>query len=122
MDVRSLRRARQIPPSPRDRRRKGRLAAAGGTGAGDPGGAAQSPWADNPGDYTVNFFLVEPGFSMSGLTVKGTIEYPEGEGGAARFLTPLASLRGRQGWADVFAGTGGAPPNGMRDLYATLSY
>lgn len=102
------------------------------SGAADVGGgvkflysaeaATQSPWADNPGDYSVNFFLVEPGFSMGGLTVKGTMEYLEGEGGSARFLTPLASLHGRQGWADVFAGTGGAPPNGIRDVYATVSY
>lgn len=70
----------------------------------------------------MNYFLVEPGFSMGGLTVKGTMEYLEGEGAGARFVTPLASLHGRQGWADVFAGTGGAPPNGMRDLYATVSY
>lgn len=42
----------------------------------------------------------------------------EGDG-ARGFSTPLATLHAFQGWADVFVNT---PPDGVRDLYAGVSY
>ncbi|MBK8545616.1 MAG: hypothetical protein IPL62_20060 [Caulobacteraceae bacterium] len=50
------------------------------------------------------------------MTVGG--ERLEGDG-VRGFSTPLATLHAFQGWADVFLAT---PPDGVRDLYAGVSY
>lgn len=52
--------------------------------------------------------------------VSGTLGAERLEGNGARgFSTPLATLHAFQGWADVFLTT---PPDGVRDLYAGISY
>lgn len=80
--------------------------------------ARQSEHGSNPGNFDLDYVLLEPGFSASGFTVKAGLERLEGNGAAA-LQTPLATLHAFNGWADKFLAT---PPNGLRDLYADLSY
>ncbi len=80
--------------------------------------ARQSDQANNPRDFALDYVLVEPGFSYRGASIKLGYERLEGDGAAA-LQTPLATLHAFNGWADKFLAT---PPNGLRDLYADLSY
>lgn len=80
--------------------------------------ARQSDHAANPADFGLDYVLIEPGFTASGLTVKGGFERLEGNGTTA-LQTPLATLHAFNGWADKFLST---PANGLRDLYADAAY
>ena len=80
--------------------------------------ATQSDHASNPGDYELDYWLVEAGIAAHGFTLLGGMETLQGDG-ARGFSTPLATLHKFQGYADVFLTT---PANGIVDQYATLSY
>jgi hypothetical protein len=80
--------------------------------------ARQSDHAANPADFGLDYVLIEPGFSASGLTIKAGFERLEGNGTTA-LQTPLATLHAFNGWADKFLST---PANGLRDLYADAAY
>ena len=80
--------------------------------------AQQSDYADNPGNYDVNYYLIEPGIRYMGLAVKFGYEVLEGDGVNA-FQTPFATLHKFQGWADKFLTT---PANGVEDLYVSGQY
>lgn len=80
--------------------------------------AYQSDYANNPADFGLPYFLIEPGISFAGLTAKVGFESLGGNGRNA-FQTPFATLHAFQGWADVFLTT---PPDGIEDYYASLSY
>ena len=80
--------------------------------------ARQSDHAANPADFGLDYVLIEPGFTASGLTVKAGFERLEGNGTTA-LQTPLATLHAFNGWADKFLST---PANGLRDLYADAGY
>jgi hypothetical protein len=90
---------------------------------GDPwrlhfhGGLAyQQDYADNPDDFDLWYYVVEPGLSYD--FVKGALgfEVLGGDGGSA-FQTPLATLHKFNGLTDQFLTT---PPDGLRDLYLKL--
>lgn len=72
----------------------------------------------NPADFSLDYLQVEPGISIGSLTFKVGLERLEGNGATA-LQTPLATLHAFNGWADKFLVT---PPNGLRDLYADVSY
>jgi hypothetical protein len=80
--------------------------------------ARQSDYENNPGNYDVDYWLVEAGIGAHGFKLLGGIESLEGDG-TNRFQTPLATLHKFQGFADVFLVT---PANGIVDAYATLGY
>jgi hypothetical protein len=80
--------------------------------------ASQSDYATNPGEYELDYWMVEAGIAAHGFTLLGGMETLEGDG-TRGFSTPLATLHKFQGHADVFLTT---PANGIFDRYATLSY
>ena len=80
--------------------------------------ARQRDHAANPQDFSLDYMLVEPGISVSGVTAKFGYERLEGNGAVA-LQTPLATLHAFNGWADVFLNT---PANGLRDIYGDVSY
>lgn len=80
--------------------------------------AWQTDYADNPADFSLSYFLVEPGVSYDGAS--GTFGYEVlGGNGTSAVQTPFATLHAFQGWADQFLTT---PANGIRDLYGSLKY
>ena len=83
--------------------------------------ARQSDWHRNPNDYAADYWLAEAGLSAGGLNATGGYEILGADGGAAftSVQTPLASHFRFNGWAGKFVTT---PPNGLRDLYASLGY
>ena len=80
--------------------------------------ATQSDYENNPGNYDVDYWLIEAGVGAHGFKLLGGIESLEGDG-TNRFQTPLATLHKFQGYADVFLVT---PANGIVDIYGTLAY
>ena len=80
--------------------------------------ARQKDYAANPADFGLDYTLVEPGVSVSGVTAKFGYERLEGNGSVA-LQSPLATLHAFNGWADVFLNT---PANGLRDIYGDVSY
>ena len=80
--------------------------------------ASQSDAANNPADYRESYIHGEGALGIGALTGKVGFEKLGGNG-VSSFKTPLATLHKFQGFADVFLAT---PPEGLRDLYGTLSY
>ena len=80
--------------------------------------ARQQNFAGNPGDFALDYLLLEPGLKAAGLTFKAGFERLEGDGTIA-LQTPLATLHAFNGWADKFLTT---PANGLRDVYLEASY
>ncbi|PCI47142.1 MAG: hypothetical protein COB49_07630 [Alphaproteobacteria bacterium] len=82
--------------------------------------ASQTDAANNPGDFTVNYFLASGGVSFSGATLKVSFESLGSDNdGTVSFKTPLATLHKFNGWADKFLGT---PAAGLEDFYITGAY
>lgn len=80
--------------------------------------ARQSEYGNNPADFGLDYYLIEPGIAIGGLTLKVGYEVMGGNGAVA-FQTPLATLHAFSGFTDLFLIT---PPNGLRNTYATASY
>lgn len=80
--------------------------------------ARQTNYADNPLSYGLNYWLGEGSVNYSGATALVGYESLGGNG-AIGFSTPLATIHGFDGWADMFLAT---PVNGLNDLYGKLSY
>ncbi|MDD5035643.1 MAG: hypothetical protein PHE55_12885 [Methylococcaceae bacterium] len=80
--------------------------------------AYQANYRRNPKHYQADYWLVEGGLDIYGLTLKGAYEELGADNGVG-FTTPLATLHAFQGWADQFLAT---PKTGIRDLYGTLKY
>ncbi len=81
--------------------------------------ATQSDAGDNPADVDAGYLHGSLGVATAAKTTfKVGWELLEGNGGADRFLTPLATLHKFNGWADKFLATPGA---GLEDLYLQLS-
>jgi len=80
--------------------------------------ATQDPYAANPGNFDLNYWLIEGGLTTHGFRLLGGVETLEGDG-VRGFSTPLATLHKFQGYADVFLTT---PANGIVDRHATLGY
>lgn len=83
--------------------------------------ARQSDWRRNPNDYSADYGHAEVGLAAGGLTATGGYEILGGDDGVplTSVQTPLASFLLFNGWAGKFVTT---PPNGLRDLYASLGY
>jgi len=79
--------------------------------------AQQSDYADNPSSFDTDYYLVEGGASVSGVTFKVGHEMLGSDDGTASFETPLATLHAMNGWTDKFLGT---PDNGLVDTYASI--
>jgi hypothetical protein len=80
--------------------------------------AEQSDYRGDSSDFDLGYQQAELAFRRGRVTATLGGERLEGDG-VRGFSTPLASLHPFQGWADVFLST---PPDGVRDLYAGLSY
>jgi len=80
--------------------------------------AHQRDYRGNSGNFDLGYQSAELALRRDRLTATIGGERLEGDG-AHGFSTPLANLHPFQGWADVFVNT---PVNGVRDLYAGLSY
>ncbi len=80
--------------------------------------AAQSDYRGNSAGFDLGYRHGELALRHDRWTVTVGGERLEGDGVRA-FSTPLATLHAFQGWADVFLAT---PPDGVRDLYAGVSY
>lgn len=80
--------------------------------------ARQSEHADNPSNFDVDYYLIEPRISRGGVSAWLGYEVLEGNGASA-FQTPLATLHKFQGFADRFLTT---PANGVEDAYVGVKY
>ena len=83
--------------------------------------ARQSDYGRNPNDYAASYWLADAALVLRGWKLGAGYEVLGADQGAAltSFQTPLSSVFKFQGWADKFTVT---PPDGIRDLYATLGY
>ena len=79
--------------------------------------ARQRDYADNPLNFSHNYWLLEPAYSVQGTTIKLGWEHLGGNGRHA-LQTPLATLHAFDGWADKFAIT---PVGGLEDRYLSVS-
>lgn len=80
--------------------------------------ARQSEYGDNPRDFGLDYWLIEPGIGFGAWTAKLGFEQLEGNGSVG-LQTPLATLHAFNGWTDKFLTT---PANGLRDVYADVSW
>jgi hypothetical protein len=80
--------------------------------------ARQSDYGDNPRDFSLDYWLLEPGIGFGPVTAKLGYERLEGNGTVA-LQTPLATLHAFNGWADKFLTT---PADGLRDVYGDVSW
>ncbi|TGX54035.1 hypothetical protein E5A73_07865 [Sphingomonas gei] len=83
--------------------------------------ARQSDWHRNPNDYAATYWLGEANLIAKGLTATLGQEVLGAAQGTplTSVQTPLASYFKFNGWAGKFGTT---PPNGLRDVYATLGH
>lgn len=80
--------------------------------------ATQTDYGNSPAGFDLGMFRAEASLSHNGLSGALGIESLEGNG-VRGFSTPLATLHGYQGWADVFLAT---PADGVRDIYGRAGY
>jgi len=83
--------------------------------------ARQNNTANNPVNYTADYYEANAGLGKTGWVTTGiSYELLGSDNGQAAFQTPLATLHGFQGWADLFLMT---KPDGLQDisLYASSS-
>jgi hypothetical protein len=80
--------------------------------------ATQKPRADNPLDFSNDYFLGELNVTLRAFKLAAGEEFMQGNG-TVGFATPLATLHAFQGWADKFLTT---PANGIKDSYGSLSW
>jgi hypothetical protein len=81
-------------------------------------GAVQTPYADNPHDGSLGYLQAEARLTWRSLSLTLGHERLEGDG-ARGFSTPLGSLHGFQGFADMFTAT---PADGIADTYLRLGF
>jgi len=79
--------------------------------------ARQKDSANNPLNYSANYFLVEGSVGVSGVQLGLGVEQLGSDQGLASFITPLATLHKFQGWTDQFLTT---PAVGITDLYFSI--
>jgi hypothetical protein len=79
--------------------------------------AKQADYADNPQNFSLRYFLIEPSVSLGTLTARVGLENLGGNGNRA-VQTPLATLHAFNGWADKFLVT---PNAGLADRYLGLT-
>lgn len=74
--------------------------------------ARQSEHGDNPADFGLDYFSIQPGIGYGPFTLKLGYEYLDGNGQVG-LQTPLATLHAFNGWADQFLST---PATGLEDI------
>lgn len=79
--------------------------------------ARQSDHAANPQHFTLNYWLLEPSYTLAGITGALGWEHLGGNGRSAVQM-PLATLHAFNGWDDQFMVT---PADGLNDRYATFN-
>ncbi|HJS21230.1 MAG TPA: hypothetical protein VJ764_01120 [Steroidobacteraceae bacterium] len=80
--------------------------------------ATQRDHADNPRDYSDDYYQLELAGTLGEWTAGAGVEVLQGDG-TVGFSTPIATLHLYQGWADKFLTT---PADGIRDVYATVKF
>lgn len=80
--------------------------------------AYQEDAAENPLNYATHYYAVQTGVAWrQTLRFGAGYEVLGSQGGRASFQTPIATLHGFNGWADLFLTT---PADGIEDLYFTI--
>jgi len=79
--------------------------------------AQQDDYKDGANTINYDYGLVKLGVNVAGITAVAGYEQLEGDSSGA-FQTPLATLHGQNGWADMFLST---PANGLEDRSIALS-
>jgi len=83
--------------------------------------ASQSDSGDNPLSYDADYYTLEGGLTVSGITMKLGQETLGTDGTDGYFITPLATLHKFQGWTDKFLNLGkGNNFGGMVDSYFSV--
>jgi hypothetical protein len=77
--------------------------------------AHQTDYADQPLDYSADYYVVELGYAQKKFNLGTGWEVLGSDDGLKGFATPLATLHAFNGWADLFLGT---PAAGLENLYA----
>ncbi|SHH20531.1 alginate export family protein [Ferrimonas marina] len=96
---------------------------AGDTALGESKLSYQLEWATQEKDtaagmsFDADYYLLEAGYSIFGLTAKLGYEVLGSDSGQYGFSTPLATLHKFNGWADQFLTT---PNEGLADLYLSV--
>ncbi|MGE0188384.1 MAG: alginate export family protein [Steroidobacteraceae bacterium] len=80
--------------------------------------ATQKDYADNPLDFSNDYYLAEAGVTFRQWSAGLGVENLDGNG-TKGFTTPLATLHKFQGWADKFLTT---PVNGINDKYLNAGF
>jgi len=83
--------------------------------------ATQSDAEDNPLSYDADYYNLEAGVTVSGVTVTLGTEVLGADKDDGVFITPLATLHKFQGWTDQFLGGGtGNIAGGIEDIYLSV--
>jgi len=80
--------------------------------------AHQVDYADNPRDYSLDYYRIEGGLKAYGFGLSAGLEVFDSDG-VGSFAAPLGLLHAFGGWADKFLP---APATGMEDYYLKASY
>lgn len=81
--------------------------------------ARQTDYADNPIDYSTDYYHIAPALAWNGLTTTFGLENLGSDQGIAAFQTPLATGHVFNGFADIFLST---PAGGLQDVYVDVTY
>jgi hypothetical protein len=79
--------------------------------------ARQHDYANNPAHFALDYWLIEPSWTVQGISVKPGWEHL-GSDGVHALQTPLATLHIFNGWDDQFVTT---PAGGLNDRYLTVN-
>jgi hypothetical protein len=79
--------------------------------------ARQSDYAENPFNYSTDYWSFDAGTTLAGFGIAGGWEKLGSDNGRG-LQTPMATLHKFNGWADLFLTT---PANGLEDSYVSLS-
>ena len=79
---------------------------------------ASQEFDQNSVDFDADYYNLQAGVTISGITVKAGYEVLGSDDGAYGFATPLATLHGHNGWADIFLST---PAQGLVDMTVEVS-
>lgn len=80
--------------------------------------ATQSDYADNPVDYSADYYMAEIGGSVMAVNLAVGYEVMGSDDGVMAFATPLATLHKFDGWTDKFLVT---PAAGLEDAYVKIA-
>lgn len=83
--------------------------------------ATQTEYGSSRVEYDADYLAAEASVTLGPTTARLAYESLEGEGADRRFITPLATLHGFQGWSDAFIANNAKTPNdGIEDMNASI--